>query len=603
MHRKEIQMKDEIRTTVPENETWNLCDIYPTLADWENDYAHVTALISKLNQYVNRIHNAADLYAYLQTKEEATYHYGKLYAFAQLQADLDTRITKAQALLDKVRSLGQNFSRATAFFLPFLLGLEESTLRSYIKEADGLAYFEDDLLEAYRYKHHVLSQEKEELLSQMGEALSAPRNTFSMINNADMRFGDVTDEQGKKIPLTRGMYARLTEHPNQSVRKEAYEAYYKPYVQLENTIASTLSAAIKNNVLLAKLRNYPSALEKALFSDRVPKQVYENLIETAKSHLQPLQTYMEIRKEQLRLENLHAYDLNVPLTKGIKLEISYEDAYKTMLESLTPLGEEYVYILSSFKEKRYIDVRETPGKRSGAYNLGVYGVHPYVLLNHRDDLDSMFTLTHEMGHAMHSYYSGKFQPRIKAGYSIFVAEVASTVNEVLLIQYLLKRADTKSLRQHLLNHFIDQFKGTFFTQVMFAEFEKITHEKAERKEALHAESFSHVYEKLFVTYNADAIMVDPQVKYGWARIPHFYRSFYVYKYATGFVAAIDIAERLLAGDVYTQHVYLEFLKSGSSEEPLVLLQNTGVNLLQPEPIQHAMQLFQRLVTQLQSSYN
>ncbi|WP_096200618.1 oligoendopeptidase F [Bacillus sp. FJAT-45350] len=585
------------REEVPLNEKWNLEDIYPNLQSWEEDFKKVGNMIDDVKKFDGAIHGANDLYSYLSLGEELGMVYKKLYVYAMLQVDLDTRVTASQALLDRASQLGQKLSAATAFFNPFLLSLEEKTLQSWIEEVQGLKYFEDDLYELYRYKAHVLSKEKEEVLSQMGEAFSAPRNTFGMINNADIKFGDVTNKDGEKVELTRGMYSKLIEDDNRDTRIEAYKAYYKPYVQLQNTIASTLSAAIKNNVLMAKMRNYPTALEKSLFGDMVPKEVYDNLIKATKENIEPMHRYMKLRKDILQLDELRAYDIAVPLVKDVKQEISFDDAYDTMLKSLAPLGEEYVSTLRSFKEKRYFDVRETPGKRSGAYNLGLYGVHPFILLNHQDDLDSLFTLTHECGHGMHSYLSSKHQPQISAGYSIFVAEVASTVNEILLIRYLLKETEDKHMKKHLLNHFIDSFKGTMFTQVMFSEFEKITHEKSEQGEPLNAEVFNTIYEQLFRVFNGDELVFDDEVKFGWSRIPHFYRPFYVYKYATGYASAIHIADKLLEGDSDTLERYLTFLKSGSSDYPLELLKATGVDLTTPEPIQNALSIFSELVNE------
>ncbi|WP_210608232.1 oligoendopeptidase F [Priestia flexa] len=586
------------RKDVPVQETWNLADIYPNIEEWYAQYNLIDQKVSELEDFNGRISKAEELYQFLSLKEEITYEYSKLYVYAFLQHDLDTRVATSQALLDKARHLGQKISSATSFFMPFLLSLDESTLTSYINEVKELAYFEDSLLESYRYKKHVLSKEQEEILSKMGDALGSPRQTFGMINNADIRFGDVTNDSGEKVTLTRGMYSKLIEDKNREKRKEAFQAYYKPYMHLQHTIASTLSSAIKNTKTTSEIRQYPSALERALFSDNVPKEVYENLIQTTKAHIQPLHDYMDIRKKELGLQELHQYDLSVPLVKNQKLTISYDKAYETMLESLYPLGEEYVNTLKSFKEKRYIDVRETPGKRSGAYNLGLYGVHPFVLLNHQDDLSSLFTLTHEMGHAMHSYYSNQYQPQIKAGYSIFVAEVASTVNEVLLIRYLIDQAKTEEEKKYLVNHFIDQFKGTFFTQVMFAEFEQITHEKAQKQESLNAEVFSDVYGDLMKQYYGPSLVADEETKFGWARIPHFYRPFYVYKYATGFVSAIDIADRLIKKEEGAKEAYLQFLQSGSSDYPLELLKSTNVDLLKPDAITNAMSVFAELVKQL-----
>lgn len=583
------------RSEVPANEKWNLADIYSDISKWEADFQEIEKIAVKLKEFDGAIQDGQTLFQFLKQKEELSYKFNHVYAYCMLKVDEDTRDTSSQSLLDQAKSLSVKVSAATSFFMPFLLGLDEEKLKGYITEVEGLKYFEEDLFESYRYKAHVLSKEQEELLSQLGESLSVPSNTFGMINNADIKFGEVTDENGEKVELTRGMYAKLIEDEDREKRREAYKAYYKPYVASKNTIAATLSGAIKNNVTLAKIRHYPSALEKALFGDKVPKEVYENLITATKENIAPLHKYSLIRKEKLQLDELRQYDLSVPLVKGVKQVISYEEAYEKMLKGLAPLGEEYIGMLKEFKESRYIDVRETPGKRSGAYNLGIYGVHPYILLNHRDDLDSLFTLAHECGHGVHSKLSAKHQPQITARYSIFVAEVASTVNEVLLINYLLNNESDPDVRRHLLNHFIDQFKGTFFTQVMFAEFEMKTHELAEKGVPLNVEVFNQTYEALFREYNGDEVVFDDEVKFGWSRIPHFYRPFYVYKYATGFASAIHLATKILEGDQATLESYLEFLKSGSSDYPLELLKKTGVDLTTPAPIENSLKRFAELV--------
>ncbi len=587
------------REEVKEVEKWNLKDIYESMEKWEQDYQQISSQIDQLKQYDGAIHKADDLYEYLHLNEELGTIYNKLYVFAMLQTDLDTRSSDSQALLDRASQLGRKISQATSFFMPFLLSLEEKTLKGYIAEVKGLAYFEEDLLDSYRYKTHVLTKEQEEVLSKVGEAFSTPQKTYGMINNADIKFGEVTSDSGEKIELTRGMYSKLIEGKDRKKREEAYKAYYKPYVQLKGTIGSTLSAAIRNNVNMSKLRNYPSALEKSLFGDEVPKGVYDNLIMSTKQNLTPMYKYIELRKQLLGVEELHAYDLSVPLVGDAKEDIEYEQGFALMLEALKPLGEEYIETLAGFKEHRYIDVRETPGKRSGAYNIGLYGVHPFILLNHRDDLNSVFTLAHECGHGMHSYFSSKHQPRISAGYSIFVAEVASTVNEILLIRYLLSTTEEIEKKKYLLNHFIDSFKGTFFTQVMFAEFEKIVHEKAEKDEPLNADVFNKVYETIYRTYNGETLVFDDEVKYGWSRIPHFYRPFYVYKYATGYTSAIIIADKILSGDKEALENYLTFLKSGSSEKPLELLKIAGVDLTKPEPIANALNIFSNLVDEFE----
>lgn len=587
------------RAEVPIEETWNLTDLYTDMDSWEADFCKIESMIPKLKEFDGYIHDGNSLFQYLKLSEQLSYTFNHLYAYGMLKVDEDTRNTTSQGLMDRMKGLSVKVSGATSFFMPFLLSLEESTLKAFIAEEKGLDYFAEDLFDSFRYKSHVLTKDQEAVLSQLGEALSAPSTTFGMINNADIKFGEVSGENGEKIELTRGMYSKLIEDEDRNKRMEAYKAYYKPYVAAKNTIASTLSGAIKNNVTMARIRNYTSALEKALFGDRVPKEVYENLITSTKENIAPLHQYAKIRKEKLNLNDLRQYDLSVPLVKGVKKEIPYEEAYELMLKGLAPLGETYIETLKSFKSSRYIDVRETPGKRSGAYNLGVYGVHPFILLNHQDDLDSLFTLVHECGHGVHSKLSSQYQPQITARYSIFVAEVASTVNEVLMMNYLIDHEDDPELKKYLLNHFIDKFKGTFFTQVMFGEFEKITHEMAEQGKPLNVEVFNGIYESLFREYNGPDVVFDEEVKYGWSRIPHFYRPFYVYKYATGFAAAIHLATKILEGDKETLNAYLEFLKSGSSDYPLELLKKTGVDLTTPAPIENTLKRFKELVSEFQ----
>ncbi|MEH7075964.1 oligoendopeptidase F [Neobacillus drentensis] len=583
------------RNEVPVHEKWNLEDIYPNINKWEEDYLKIEEMAATLKQYDGTIQDGHSLYQYLHKREELSFVFNKVYAYAMLRVDENTRDTQSQSHLDRAKQLSVKVSASTSFFMPYLLSLSEDTLAGYIKAEKKLDYFAEDLWESFRYKQHVLSKEQEAVLSQLGEALSAPGNIFGMINNADIKFGEVTSENGDRVELTRGMYSKLIEDPDRKKRREAYKSYYQPYLQLKNSIAATLSAAIKNNVTTAKIRQYPSVLEKALFGDKVPREVYENLIKTTKENIGPLHQYSRIRKEKLDLDELRQYDMSVPLVSGAKQVISFEEAYETMCKALAPLGDDYVKILKEFKEARYLDVRETPGKRSGAYNLGVYGVHPFILLNHQDDLDSLFTLVHECGHGVHSRLSSQYQPQITAGYSIFVAEVASTVNEVLLINYLLNNEKDPEVRKHLVNHFIDQFKGTFFTQVMFAEFEMKTHEMVEKGLPLNVEVFNQTYEQLFREYNGDEVVFDEEVKYGWSRIPHFYRPFYVYKYATGFVSAIHLATKILEGDQETLTSYLEFLKSGSSDYPLELLKKTGVDLTTPAPIENSLKRFNELV--------
>ncbi|GAK00525.1 oligoendopeptidase F [Geomicrobium sp. JCM 19055] len=588
------------RTDVPDHEKWDLTDLYKDESAWQEDVKQSYELADKLQTFNGKIDDSTSLLQYLKTQEELSLIVRKVFAYAMFRQDIDTRDSKAQKLNGQTAQLSVKISESTAFFMPFLLSLEKKTLEQYIQEEAELAYFEDSLWKSFREKEHVLSKEQEQLLSQLHETFQAPSNTYNMFNNADISFGDVTDEDGNSVQLTRGMYSKLIEDEDRTKRQEAYKAYYKPYVEMNNTIATNYASEVKTNAALAKVRNYSSALGEALFSDEIPEEVYDNLLQSAKDNSKPLHDYATLRKERLGIDELRQYDLNVPIVQGVKAEIPYDEAYDTMLKALEPLGEDYVAQLKLFRGKRYIDVRETKGKRSGAYNMGVYGVHPFVLLNHHDDLNSLFTLVHEMGHALHSHYSSKEQPQITANYKIFVAEVASTVNEVLLIQYLLKNTEDERMRAYLLNHFIEQFRGTFFTQVMFADFEKQTHERAENGEPLDAESLNELYEGLFRTYFGEELVFDDEVKYGWSRIPHFYRAFYVYQYATGFVSAIDIAMRILDGDKETLDNYLTFLASGSKKDPLELLNETGVDLTTSAPVENAMKMFKETVEELRA---
>ena len=367
------------RTDVPQNEKWDLTHIYTTPQEWEDDFKKIEKLGNELKQFDGNIDSGQQLLQFLQLQEELAKTFTKVFAYARLSNDLDTRDSATQVLLSRSQTLSYQVNKATSFFTPFLLSLDESILKAYIEENEGLKYYEEDLWESFRYKKHVLSKEQEEIISAMGEALSSSSNTFTMLNNADIKFGDVTNDEGEQVELTRGMHTKIMENDDREKRKEAYKAFFKPYVQLKNTFASTLASNIKNNVTMSKLRHYPSALEKALMPDEVPLNVYENLIATTKKHLHHLHAYSTLRKEILGLDELHQYDMSIDLVKQFKKDISYDEAYETMLTALKPLGEDYIETLASFKDANYIDVRETPGKMYGAHNFGVYGVHPYVL--------------------------------------------------------------------------------------------------------------------------------------------------------------------------------------------------------------------------------
>ncbi|WP_214482831.1 oligoendopeptidase F [Bacillus sp. SM2101] len=580
---------------LPVKDTWDLSEVFHSVSDWKGNYILIEEMLIELKQFEGKIVNGKMLYQYLFKKEEIFSRLEKVYIYAYLLADLDIRDSTAQSLLDQAKQLIMKFDTANTFFKPYLLSLEEKTLKTFLNEETKLNYFKDDLLESYRYRDHVLSKGEEDILSHLSDVLSTPKDTFRMLNYADIKFGEVTNRNGIKIEVSHGNFSKLIMDNCRETRKEAYKVYYKPYLQLKNSFASTLSGVIKNNVMISKVRNFPSSLEKGLYDDKIPIQVFQNLISKTKENLSALHQYTNIRKEILGLNEIRPYDLSVSLTEEVNKEVPYNEAYDLMAEALSPLGDEYIGILKGFKKGGYIDVYERTGKRSGAYTIGLYGFNPYVLLNYKSDLASLFTLTHEMGHAMHIHYSNNSQPRIKAKHSNFVSEVASTVNEVLLSDYLLKNTVDRRVRKYLLNQIIDRFRGTFFIQVMLSEFEKITHELWEQGNALNEEVFNNLYESLFIQYFGDLVEVDDTVKIGWAKFHHLYHPFYVYKYATGFASAIHLAGQIQDNNQELIQSYLGFLKSGCSDSPLNLLMRTGVDLTTQEPFENTLKRFDQLI--------
>lgn len=442
--------------------------------------------------------------------------------------------------------------------------------------------------------------EMEELLASGREVLEGAGNIFSMFNNADVKFPAIKGENGENIEITHGRFIQLLQQKNRRIRKDAFQSLYSVYESYRNTLAATFSTNVKQDIFYARARKYPSSLAMKLDQSDIPEAVYYNLISVVHENLPLLHHYMDMRKRALGVEELHMYDLYVPIVEDDMGRIDYETAKEMVLEGLKPLGEEYQSILKEGFENRWIDVYENIGKRSGAYSWGAYGTHPYVLLNHQDNLNSVFTLAHEMGHAIHSYYSDKNQPIICAGYQIFVAEVASTCNEALLIHDLLEKTKDKGRKAFLLNYYLEQFRTTLFRQTMFAEFEMITHQLAENKEPLSAEKLCEIYHDLNVKYFGEQVVVDKEIDMEWARIPHFYTSFYVYQYATGYSAAIALSARILKeGETAVRDYVEKFLSGGGSKDPISLLKGAGVDMSKKEPIQEALHVFSDLLDQME----
>lgn len=592
-------MKTPKREEIEEQYKWNLTHIFESEESWGQTCIQMKNMLEEMESFKGKIISSAEqLLQFLQMGEEVDKVIEKIFSYAHLMGDENTKDPKRQELSQKLTSLELLYSDIMSAFTTEFLSLEGERLEKFYTEVPELLFYKKMFDDMARQKPHILSKEQEYILSQTS-LLNSAADIFETLDNADLTFSNIKDENGNEVELTQGNFIQFMENKNRDVRKRAFEALYSTFKKFENTMASTLYSSTKSDMFYSKIRNYTSSLESALFSDNVSVDVYDNLIKTAKSNIKPMEKYLTIRKDMLGVEELHMYDIYTPLVKDLDLTITYEEAYETMKKALAVLGDEYAGKLNDAYSGGWIDVYENEGKRNGAYQSGPYGVHPYILLNHKDNLNSMFTLVHEMGHAMHSYFSDKHNPQIYAGYTIFVAEVASTVNEVLLMRYLLKTTNDTKMKTYLINYFLDQFRTTLFRQTMFAEFEKITHERVENNEPLTAEVLSDIYFNLNKEYYGQGIVLDEEIAMEWARIPHFYNAFYVYKYATGFSAAMSLSKQILEEGEPAVQRYLNFLKSGGTDYPINLLKQAGVDMSSPKPIEDALKVFSELVNELE----
>jgi len=588
------------RSEIAEADKWALEDLFLTDADWEAAVKQLEEQLAQLKGYAGKVSASADaLYAYLTLADETENLFEEVLVYSNEKMHEDMGNSTYQGYAAQAQAAATRLSAAEAFFEPELLAMEESRLQGFLKEDPKLEKYRLLIDRIWRRKEHTLSAAGEEILAKTYEMATAPDDIFSMFNDADAKFGTIRDENGKEVELTHGRFGGFMESSDRRVRKEAFEALYQTYDQFKNTLAATYSANVKKAKFYADVRKYPSALAAALAPGNIPTEVYDNLIETVHRFLPAMYRYVALRKRALGVEELHMYDVYVPLVADQTKKIPFAEAKEIVKRGLAPMGEEYVSHLEEGFDHRWIDVYENRGKRSGAYSWGAYGTHPYVLLNYQGKLDDVFTLAHEMGHALHSWYSNANQPYVYSGYLIFVAEVASTCNESLLMQYLLKESKDKKEKAYLLNHFIDQFKGTLFRQTMFAEFEKITHEMYAKGESLTAERLCAVYMDLNRKYFGEEMVSDPQIALEWARIPHFYTEFYVYQYATGFSCAIALSKRILEMGEAGVADYMKFLKGGCSKDPIELLKMAGVDISTPKPVEDALQLFEELVSELE----
>lgn len=582
-----------LRKDVKEEDKWKICDLFKSDEAWEEEFKQCEDLIPQLAAYKGKL-NVSNMFEIFEADEKVSRLVDRLYVYANLRNHEDTENNFYQGLCGKANTLIVKYSSACAFIEPEILALNEDEVRA---AAEGSVY-KHYILNLLRNKEHILDTDKEEMLAGIYELASAPDDIFSMINNADIRFDDIKDGKGKTLSLTHGKYQSYLESSDRVLRKNAFKSYYKSFYGLKNTISSTYSASVKKDIYLSNVRNYKNSLESCLYGDNIPLEVYYNLVKTVNEYLPLLQRYVKIRKDRLGVDKLYFYDLYTPIVENVDLKIDFEEAKKTVVEALKPLGEEYINIFKGGLEGGWIDKYENKGKRSGAYSWGTYGTHPYILMNYDGNYNSMFTLAHEMGHSMHSYYTWNNQPYVYGNYTIFVAEVASTVNEALLMKYLLSKETDKIKRAYLINYFLEQFRGTLFRQTMFAEFELKAHEMAERGEALTFESLTEVYKQLNIKYFGEGIVLDDEICYEWMRIPHFYTAFYVYQYATGFSCAMALSEKILNENGAEN--YIKFLKGESSEFSIDLLKIAGVDISKPEPVVDALKVFEELLKQMES---
>lgn len=580
------------REEVSKQYQWKMEDLYADNEAWEADFSMLQKGIDKMKSFEGTLGDSPEnLYHMQKLCDELNQKAEKLYVYANQRLHENTANAYYQGLSGRAQVLLVQMSEAASYIEPEILAMPEERLRAMMSDGRlkkyGI-YFERLL----RRKKHILSKEMEELLAGVEEVAEGPKDTFLMFNNADLKFPVIQGEDGEPVEITHGKYVKLLESQNREVRKAAFTGLYETYGKFKNTLAATYRANVKQAGFFAKARNYGSSLEAALDASAIPVTVYDSLIESVHQFLPALHEYVKVRKEKLGVEELHMYDLYVPMVWEADRKIPYEEAKKIVREGLAPLGEDYQALLDKGFSEGWIDVYENEGKRSGAYSWGAYGTHPYVLLNYQDNLNNVFTLAHEMGHALHSYHSDKTQDYIYAGYKIFVAEVASTCNEALLIRYLLEHSKDDKEKAYLLNYFLEQFRGTLFRQTMFAEFEKITHKKSENGEPLTAEVLCDIYYDLNKQYFGENIVVDEEIALEWSRIPHFYTPFYVYQYATGFSAAIAISTKILNGEPGIVEKYKKFLSSGSSLDCIDLLKICGVDMTRKEPVEEALKVFE-----------
>ncbi len=587
------------RDEIPAKYKWSIDEMYPSDKKWDDDLKTALELTDKLAGYKGTLGSSSKrLSEFLSLRDEMWQILERAFVFARMSMDEDNRDGKRQGRLSKVHSVISKVSASLAFFTPELLNEDVQKLLGFIDENPDLNQYRFLLNEIIRQKPHTLSEAEETIIAKLGEVTDSGHEIFNMLNNADMDFGTIKDEANNDIPLTHGNYISFLENKNGDVRKRAYEKMYNTYKSFNNTLTATYASKVKSAVIHSKIAGFESSRAASLFSGNIPERVYDNLIEIVNNSLPTLHEYMAIRKKILGVEKLHMWDIYTPLFEPPHDDIPFDEALNMVIDGLSPLGEVYLRDLKKGMNDRWMDVYETPGKTSGAYSFGSYDSKPYVLLNYTNSLKDVFTIAHELGHSMHSYYTRKNQPFTYGDHSIFTAEVASTVNESLLIRDLINKADDKDIKKYLIGFYIEEFRTTLFRQTMFAEFEMLSHRTVENDQPLTSTWLNETYNELNFKYQGSDMQKDDLIQYEWSRIPHFYRPFYVYQYATGFSAATAISASLIDGSPDALQGYLKFLSSGSSNHPVELLKYTGLDMASPEPIKNAMNVFKELVDEL-----
>ncbi|OBS61476.1 oligopeptidase PepB [Enterococcus mundtii] len=589
------------REDLPEKLTWDLTPIFSSDQEFDKKYEELTEELKNSEHYKGTLGNGAT--AFLEALEFVLTMYRKvelIYVYSHLKNDQDTTDTTYQALYARAGSLLSKVSEAIAWYEPEVLQLSDEQIWQYFEEEPKLEVYRHYVKQMVDNRAHILSADQEALLAGAGEIFGASSGTFAVLNNADLEFPTITGENGEKIQLSHGVYGQLLESTNREVREAAFKGLYSVYAQFRNTFASTLGTHIKGHNFKAKARRYASAREAALSNNHIPESVYDTLVTVVNKHLPLLHRYMELRKRLLNVETLHMYDLYTPVLGEAPIKFTYEEAVEKAIESLAPMGEEYLAVVKEAFSNRWIDVVENKGKRSGAYSSGSYDTNPYILMNWHDTLDQLFTLVHEMGHSVHSYFTRSNQPFVYGDYSIFLAEIASTTNENILTEHLLATEEDPRVRAYVLNHYLDGFKGTIFRQTQFAEFEHFMHQEDAKGTPLTSEYLSESYGELNAKYYGPAVEKDPEIKDEWARIPHFYYNYYVYQYSTGFSAASALAKKIWEKEPGALDAYLTYLKAGNSDYPVEVMKKAGVDMTQAAYIEDAMAVFEQRLNELEA---